>query len=174
MKGIFILALIVGVLCAQNLSSPVVQLVTVDKDVKLEVVDWGGSGRRIVADKPASELRLAAFDQFPLTASVPMCTGPARRGFGGSSVPTSGYSADRLGDDVVAVLESLKLKRPVLVGASLGGEELSSVGSRHAGRVAGLIYLDAGYAYAYYDASRDSGFKRSQLVEEKLKQLGGQ
>ena len=57
------------------------------------------------------------------------------------------YSADRLGDDVLAVLDALKLNRPVPAGHSLGGEELSSVGSRHPERVAGLIYLDAGYAY---------------------------
>ena len=36
--------------------------------------------------------------------------------------------------------------RPVLAAHSLGGEESSSVGSRHPERVAGLIYLDAGYS----------------------------
>jgi pimeloyl-ACP methyl ester carboxylesterase len=40
------------------------------------------------------------------------------------------------------------------VGHSIGGEELSSVGSRHPEKVAGLIYLDAAYSYAYYDRSR--------------------
>jgi non-heme chloroperoxidase len=59
--------------------------------------------------------------------------------------PASGYDADRLGNDVLAVLDFLKLDRPVLVGVSLGGEELSSVGSRYPGRVGGLIYLDAAY-----------------------------
>jgi non-heme chloroperoxidase len=37
----------------------------------------------------------------------------------------------------------------VLVGHSLGGEELSSVGSRYPERVAGLVYLDAAYQYAF-------------------------
>jgi non-heme chloroperoxidase len=32
----------------------------------------------------------------------------------------------------------------VLVGHSLAGEELSSIGSRYPERVAGLIYLDGG------------------------------
>ena len=119
---------------------------------------------------------LRVFDSRAFDQSAPKLTsryhvyGLTRRGFGGSSIPTSGYSADRLGDDVVAVLDSLKLKKPVLVGASLGGEELSSVGSRHGGRVAGLVYLDAGYAYAYYDASRDSGFGVAEL-QDKLKQI---
>jgi non-heme chloroperoxidase len=52
-----------------------------------------------------------------------------RLGFGASSVPAIGYDADRLGDDVLAVLDSLKLSTPVLLGASFGGAELSSVGS---------------------------------------------
>jgi non-heme chloroperoxidase len=59
------------------------------------------------------------------------------------------YSADRLGNDVLAALDALKLNRPVLAGHSLAGKELSSVGSRHPERVAGLICLDAGYSYAY-------------------------
>jgi pimeloyl-ACP methyl ester carboxylesterase len=81
------------------------------------------------------------------------------------------YSADRLGDDVLAVLDALKLNRPVLAGHSIGGEELSSVGSRHPERVAGLIYLDAGYAYAYYDRSRgDLGIDLIDL-RKKLEQL---
>jgi pimeloyl-ACP methyl ester carboxylesterase len=80
--------------------------------------------------------------------------GITRRGFGSSSAPASGYSADRLGDDVLGVLDALKLSRPVLAGHSLGGEELSSVATRHPDRLAGLIYLDAAYAYAYYDRSR--------------------
>jgi len=56
--------------------------------------------------------------------------GIPRRGYGMSSAPDSEYSADRLGDGVLAVLDSLKLDRPIL-GHFLGGEELSSVGSRH-------------------------------------------
>lgn len=107
--------------------------------------------------RPASDLvdrpreRRPRIDDFApkLTVSYHVY-GITRRGFGASSHPDSGYSADRLGNDVIAVIDSLKLYRPVLVGHSIGGEELSSVGSRHPEKVAGLIYLDAGYRYAYY------------------------
>jgi pimeloyl-ACP methyl ester carboxylesterase len=58
------------------------------------------------------------------------------------------YAADRLGDDVLSVLEQMKIQRPVLVGHSFAGEELSSVCSRFPDRVAGLVYLDAAYRYA--------------------------
>ena len=50
---------------------------------------------------------------------------------------------------MLAVLDSLKLDKPLLVGHSLGGEELSSVATRLPNRVAGLVYLEAGYPYAF-------------------------
>jgi len=57
--------------------------------------------------------------------------GITRRGFGASAAPSptgnGTYSADRLGDDVLAVLDALKLNRPVLGGHSIAGEEPSSV-----------------------------------------------
>ena len=101
--------------------------------------------------------------------------GITRRGFGASNAPApdkDNYSADRLGDDILAVIDALKLNRPVLVGHSIAGEELSSIGSRHPERVAGLIYLDAAYGYAYYDNSQ--GFFPIDLRElkAKLAQLG--
>ncbi len=49
----------------------------------------------------------------------------------------------------VTVEKNVKLE--VLVEHSIAGEELSSIGTRHPEKVAGLIYLDAGYFYAYYD-----------------------
>ncbi|MGH7619781.1 MAG: alpha/beta fold hydrolase [Gemmatimonadaceae bacterium] len=51
---------------------------------------------------------------------------------------------------------SLRLSQPILVGHSLGGAALSSVGSRYPKRVAGLVYLDAAYPYAYVDSARDT------------------
>jgi pimeloyl-ACP methyl ester carboxylesterase len=47
----------------------------------------------------------------------------------------------------------LNLNHPILVGHSIAGEELSSVGSRHPEKMSGLIYLDAAYGYAFYDQS---------------------
>ena len=127
------------------------QFVTVDKDIRLEVLDWGGSGRPLVLlagmgntahifDRLAPKL----IDRFHVY-------GITRRGFGASSMPASGYSADRLADDVLKVIETLKLNRPVLAGHSVAGEELSSIGSRHPEKVAGLVYLEAAYAYAIDD-----------------------
>ncbi len=151
-----------------------VQFVTVDKDVKLEVLDWGGSGRPVVLLAGLGN-NAHIFDKFaPKLTPTYHVYGITRRGFGASSAPTpdaTNYSADRLGDDVLAVCDSLKINKPVLIGHSIAGEELSSIGSRHPEKVAGLIYLDAGYSYAYYDRWRGDFLIDSVDLEKKLQQL---
>jgi pimeloyl-ACP methyl ester carboxylesterase len=121
----------------------------VGKNVRLEVLDWGGSGRPLMLLAGGGDTA-HTFDDFAprLTASFHVY-GMTRRGFGESGFSASEYGADRLGDDVFTVLDALRLEKPVLVGHSIAGQELSSVASRHASRIAGLVYLDAGYPYAF-------------------------
>jgi non-heme chloroperoxidase len=97
-----------------------VQFVNVEKDVKLEVLDWGGSGRSLVFI-PGLGNTAHIFDQFaPKFTGQFHVYGITRRGFGASCAPASGYSADRLGDNALAVLDALKIAKPVLAGHSLG------------------------------------------------------
>jgi len=151
-----------------------VRFIQVDTNVKLEVLDWGGSGRPMVF---LSGLGDAAhvFDFFaPKFTRTYHVYGITRRGFGVSSAPSftrANYLADRLGDDVLAVLNSLGLHRPILVGHSIAGEELSSIGSRYPAKVAGLIYLDAGYGYAFYDRSRGDFLIDRRALLQQLQQL---
>jgi pimeloyl-ACP methyl ester carboxylesterase len=126
-----------------------VQFIIVDKDVKLEVLDWGGLGRSIVLLAGMGNTAHVFDDFAPKLTKDYHVLGITRRGFGASSKPDSGYGADRLGDDVIAVLDSLKIEKPVLVGHSIAGEELSSVASRFPDRISGLVYLDAAYQYAF-------------------------
>jgi non-heme chloroperoxidase len=130
-------------------SPHITQFVTVDKNVRLEVLDWGGSGRPLVLLAGGGDTAHVFDDFAPKLTATFHVYGITRRGFGESGFSPEGYGADRLGDDVLAVLDSLKLIRPVLVGHSLGGEELSSVATRYPNRVAGLVYLEAGYTYAF-------------------------
>ena len=127
--------------------------VTVAKGVKLEVLDWGGSGPPLVLLTGLGNTA-HKFDRFaPNFTAKHHVYGITRRGIGISSIPEpeiANYDADRLGDDVIAVIDQLKLERPVLAGHSIAGEELSSIGSRHPEKVAGLVYLDGGYAYSFY------------------------
>jgi pimeloyl-ACP methyl ester carboxylesterase len=129
-------------------------MVTVENGVNLEVLDWGGSGRPLVflaglgADAHAFS-HLAP--QFSVHHHVYAIT---RRGFGASSKPAptvANYSAERMGEDVLIVIQSLKLDHPVLAGQSIAGEEMSWIGSLHPDQIAGLIYLDAVDSYSFYD-----------------------
>jgi non-heme chloroperoxidase len=156
-------------LCSQqsaswrDASSHAVQFVTVEKHVQLEVLDWGGSGQPIVLLAGGGDTA-HVFDDFApkLTPSFHVY-GITRRGFGESGFSAEGYGADRLGDDVLAVLDALKLSRPVLAGHSIAGEELSTVANRHPERVAGLVYLDAAYPYAF-DNGKGPTLKQMQEI----------
>jgi non-heme chloroperoxidase len=119
------------------------QYVPVDDAVQLEVLDWGGSGRTVVL-LAGSGNSAHVFDDFApkLTGSCHVY-GITRRGYGASSHPESGFSGERLGEDVVAVLDALHLAAPVLAGHSLAGHELTAVASAHPSRIAGLIYMDS-------------------------------
>jgi pimeloyl-ACP methyl ester carboxylesterase len=152
-------------------SAHAVRQVAVADDVSLEVLDWGGTGRPVVLLAGAGNTA-HVFDRFAAQL-IPRYRvyGVTRRGFGRSSAPMTGYSADRLAADVLAVLDSLRLAKPVLIGHSIAGEELSAIGTRHPERVAGLVYLDAGYAYAYYDSAQQNTLINMYDVQRKLARL---
>jgi non-heme chloroperoxidase len=123
------------------------RFITVSKDLRLEVLDWGGSGKAVVLLAGGGDTAHVFDDFAPRLARDFHVYGITRRGFGRSGfIPASG--ADTYGDDVLAVTSALMLNRPVLVGHSVGGQELSSVATRYPSRVAGLAYLEAAYPYA--------------------------
>ena len=161
LMGLLVLASISGPVQIQaetkGLSKPQQSMIEVQPGVKLEVLDFGGQGTPLVflaaLGRDAHDFEDFA-PNFTTTHHVYAVT---RRGFGISDKPQptdENYDADRLGDDVLKVMEALRLDRPFLVGHSVGGEELSSVGSRHPEKVRGLIYLEAGYSYAFYNSAQ--------------------
>jgi non-heme chloroperoxidase len=126
-----------------------IRFVPVEENVRLEVLDWGGFGRPLVLLAGGGDTAHVFDDFAPKLTGGSHVYGITRRGFGASGFSASETGADRLGDDVLTVVDALKLKKPVLVGHSIAGEEMSSVASRHPDRLAGLVYLDAGYPYAF-------------------------
>lgn len=120
-----------------------VQLVTVAADVRLEVLDWGGRGPAVVL-LAGSGNTAHVFDDFaPKLTDCCHVYGITRRGFGASTWPLDGYDNQRLADDIVAVLDALHLTSPVLVGHSMAGGEITTIGHQHSDRIGGLVYLDA-------------------------------
>lgn len=116
-----------------------IQFVQVDKDVRLEVLDWGGSGRPVILLAGGGDTA-HVFDEFApkLTANCRVY-GITRRGFGASTYSPLGDGADRLGKDVLAVIRALRLNKPVLVGHSIAGTELSSVATLNPNSIAGVV-----------------------------------
>ena len=125
------------------------QFVTVDKSVRLEVLDWGGTGRPVILLAGGGNTA-HVFDEFApkLTANYRVY-GITRRGFGASSYAPLHDGADRLGKDILSVIRALKLNKPVLVGHSIAGVELSSVANLAPASIAGVVYLEAAYPYAF-------------------------
>ena len=146
----------------RDTSPHTVQYVTVDKDVRLEVLDWGGSGKPVVLLAGGGNTA-HVFDEFaPKLTGHNHVYGITRRGFGASGFSATENAVERLRDDVLAAIDALNLNRPVLVGHSIAGAELSSVGTSHPDRVAGLVYLEAGYPYAF-DNGRGPAMKDFQI-----------
>ncbi len=153
-------------------SHPAQRFVTVAPDIRLEVLDWGGSGRNLVLLAGGGNTAHVYASLAPKLAKQFHVYGITRRGAGQSSTPSYGYTAKQFGDDVVAVLDSLHLTSPVLVGHSIAGEEMSAVSKYHFGRVSALIYLDAGGPFALYNPDHgDIDLDRVDLQQD-LSKLG--
>jgi len=153
---------------APDATKHTVSSVTVDKGVKLEVLDWGGKGRPLLFLAGLGGTAHALDGLAPKFIGKYHVYGLTRRGFGASGKPdpaTADYTADRLADDVLEAMDKLKIDRPIIAGHSLAGEEMSSIGSRHPEKVAGLIYLDAGYAYAFYNPGNTIPMGSNLVIE---------
>jgi len=117
----------------------------VERDgVRLVCRDWGGSGQPVVllhglaghagewdtlAQRLSPRYRVVALDQ---------------RGHGGSERHPKDVSRAAYVADVHAVVEQLALRRPVLVGQSLGGHTAMLTASAHPELVRGLVLVEAG------------------------------
>ena len=120
--------------------------------VKDEVLDWGGSGRPMVLLAGQGLTARGWRSIIPDLLTKYHVYSITRRGYGNSSKPPAtaqNYSAEQLGQDVLVILDRLQIDKPVLVGHSLAGEELSYIGTQAPQKAAALIYLDAAYYYAY-------------------------
>lgn len=134
--------------CGENKPKPQqahIVLIQVEPGVRLEVIDWGGTGEPLLF---LAGLGNSAhiFDGFaPSFTDSYHVFGLSRRGFGASDIPENGYDPVTLTNDIRAVLDSLELPRVTLIGHSIAGEELTGFAGLYPERVNKLVYLDAAY-----------------------------
>jgi non-heme chloroperoxidase len=119
--------------------------ISVDQDVQLEVLDFGGQGSPVLLLAGLGATAHSYDELAPLLAQKHRVFAMTRRGTGYSSRPDSGFDTPRLAQDVLQVMDALKLPRALLVGHSIAGEELTWLGGHHSERFNGLVYLDAAY-----------------------------
>jgi pimeloyl-ACP methyl ester carboxylesterase len=119
--------------------------ISVEEGVQVEVLDFGGRGSPLLL-LPGLGATAHSFDDLaPLLAQKHRVVAMTRRGTGYSSKPDFGFDTARLGQDVLEVMDAMDLKKVVLIGHSIAGEELTWLGGRHPERFDGLVYLDAAY-----------------------------
>jgi len=119
-----------------------VRMVTVDSNVRLEVLDWGGSGRPIIfigcylTGHAYDDIAPKLTDRFHVYAFT-------RRGIGASDRPATGYELQRAVDDLLDVIDRLGIRRPVVSANSCGGWTSTLLAVQHPERIGGLVYLEA-------------------------------
>jgi non-heme chloroperoxidase len=134
--------------CAAEWKDPskhVVRFIEVEPGVKLEVLDWGGSGDPVLLLAGHGDTG-HIFDGF-----APGLTGNfhvfalTRRGFGASTQPAQGYNLATMVRDISEVVDALKLARVHLVGHSIAGDEMTRFALTFPDKIGKLVYLDAAY-----------------------------
>jgi pimeloyl-ACP methyl ester carboxylesterase len=118
-----------------------VRSITVDSSVRLEVLDWGGSGPPVVLLGCYQTTHI--YDDFaPKLTNQFHVYGVTRRGIGASDKPATGYSVQRSADDLFEVFNALKIQKALLAGLSCAGQVLTMFASQHSDRLHGLVYFD--------------------------------
>jgi len=107
-----------------------------------------GTGRPIVLLHEGIADRRMWNREFPLLAREHLVVRYDLRGYGGSAPATSKYSPV---GDLVALLDHLSLRRPVIVGPSVGGKIALDLTLAHPDRVGALLLVAPGYSGMDYD-----------------------
>lgn len=127
--------------------SPHAEKAVTANGVRLELLDWGGSGPPLVLIHGLGDSPHIWDDLAPLLAADFHVLAYGRRGHAGSE-KTGPYDNATLTADLVALLDSLHIDRAALVGWSMGGNEITEIARAHPKRVSALVYLDGAYDWS--------------------------
>ena len=123
-----------------------VKFVTVDENVQLEVLDWGGSGPALVL---LAGLGATAhhFDDFaPALTARYRVLAMTRRGAPGLISASHGLWIRASGRRCRTRHRCHGLSAsPIVVGHSFAGEEMHVLGARYSAKIRGLVYVDAAF-----------------------------
>ena len=113
------------------------------EEITMHVVDWPGEEPTIVA------IHGSAGHAYGLTALGERLAPDVRfvavdlRGHGFSDKPPTGYGVEEHVEDVLELIDALRLERPILLGHSIGGAIATFAAEGAGDRVRGLVLFDA-------------------------------
>lgn len=137
-----------------------------DDRTKLFVRDWGSGAPVLFVHSWAVNADLWQYQMIHLSENNLRCIAFDRRGHGRSSEPGRGYTADRLADDLAAVVNQLDLRNLTLAGHSLGCAEIVRYLSRDgAQRVARIALIAPSLPYALKTAEHPDGLVTPENAE---------
>lgn len=138
--------------------------VYVEPEVKLYVEDINPRGSRTFVFLHGWPLSHKQFEyQFNVLPSMGFrCIGIDWRGFGQSDKPFTGYTLDRLAEDIRTVVDTLCLQQFTLVGHSTGGAIAIKYAARYGNRLFRLFLIDAAAPRGFTKETAD------QLLTESL------
>jgi non-heme chloroperoxidase len=113
--------------------------------IRLHYLDWGGKGEALLFLTGMGDSAHIFDDLAPKFTDSFRVLGLTRRGQGKSDKPESGYDTGTLVEDIRQFLDLMKIRRVILVGHSLAGNELTRFAEAYPDRVKKLVYLDAAY-----------------------------
>ncbi len=90
------------------------------------------------------------------------CIAPDARGHGLSDAPAQGYSPEDHAADAAGLIQALGLKRPVVVGHSMGGMQSTVLAARHPELLRGVVLEDPAW---FTGETKSSEARRTQLQE---------
>lgn len=145
LRSALLLAVVARSAAAQTRDTSRHRMAFVDvRGVRVPWLDWGGQGQALVFI-PGFTNSAHVYDDFaPRFTDRFRVLGVTRVGFGESDQPAdSGYSLAERVAHIRAVLDSAHVDRAILVGHSLGGDEITAFAVAHPERTIALVYLDA-------------------------------
>ena len=136
--------------------------------MRLNWLDWGTAGRPAVIFLHGGCLTARTWDLVCLALRTDHhCLAPDARGHGDSEwAPDAEYGIEAFVDDLARLVEHLGLRRPILVGQSLGGLTGLAYARRRPDEVAGLALVDV------VADVQDEGRRRIVDFAAKTAQLG--
>jgi pimeloyl-ACP methyl ester carboxylesterase len=115
--------------------------------VRLHVREWPGGGpAALLVHGLASTSRIWDLVAPRLARAGLHVVAYDQRGHGGSSKPSSGYGFDRTSADAAAVIRTLGLRTPLVVGHSWGANVVLELAARRPRSVGACVLIDGGFA----------------------------